>query len=137
LIVIVGPGTGQVQRDPLPQHDIGERPRHQRAVTILIVVVVVAAIVGIVVWQNSKSTAPVSSVRYVNDTGVRVVLTPCGGKQRCVLEPGAFTISTPPPKDTTPRVLDARTQRLRGCVVYVTGDRAVRISDAEASGASC
>lgn len=137
--MVVPSGTGQIERypPPLPDDEGGGRPRGQRSAALAVALVIVAAAVALVVWQNTSGPSPVARVRYVNDTGVRVVIQPCGDKQRCVIAAGALIAGRPPAKGVTPRVVDARTQRLVGCVAYSTGERTVRVSDAQAGGGTC
>jgi hypothetical protein len=113
------------------------RKRQRRAaLAALGVVVLVGAFVGVLVWQSTRVSSPVTSVRYINDTAARVVVTPCGAKQRCIIEAGASVVQKPPSADdvvrvlNSLRVLDARTHRLRGCLPLSTGEQAVRLSDA-------
>jgi len=137
--MIVPSGTGQIEQHPaLPPYDEGGRPRGQGRAALAIALVVVVSVVAIVAWQNANGPSPVTTVRYVNDTGTRVVVTPCGTRQRCVIEAGASVAGKPPPANAvTSRVVDARTRRIVGCLVYSTGERTVHVSDALAGGATC
>jgi hypothetical protein len=114
----------------------GRKRQRRAALAALGVVVLVGAFVGVLVWQSTRVSSPVTSVRYINDTAARVVVTPCGAKQRCIIEAGASVVQKPPSAGdvvrvlNSLRVLDARTHRLRGCLPLSTGEQAVRLSDA-------
>jgi hypothetical protein len=110
--------------------------RKRRGALAALGVVLVGAFVGVLVWQSTRVSSPVTSVRYINDTAARVVVTPCGAKQRCIIEAGASVVQKPASADDVVRVLnvshvlDARTHRLRGCLPLSTGEDAVHLSDA-------
>lgn len=113
-----------------------DRKRQSRAALAAVGVVLLGAFVGVLVLQNTQESSPLTRVRYINDTAARVVVTPCGAKQRCIIEPGASVVQKPPTADDVIRVLDslrvqdARTHRLRGCLPLSPVEQDVRLSDA-------
>ena len=121
---------------PLPVNG-GARGDQRRVWLVALggVVLLAGALVAVLVWQSTRSTSPVTYVRYVNDTGTRVVVSPCGAKQRCIIEAGAYAQQKPAPKDavswpSSTRVQNARTLRLLGCLPYLA-EGTVRLSDAD------
>jgi len=134
--MVVPSGTGQIEQRPTPPpYDEGGRPRGQGRAALAIALIVVAAGVVFVARQNASGPKPVTTVRYVNDTSTRVIVTPCGTRPRCVIDAGASVVAKPPP--VTPRVVDARTRHIVGCLVYSTGERTVHVSEAPVSGGTC
>ena len=120
--------------EPLPADGDGKR-RNRRSALAALSLLLAGALVAVLVWHSTGSPSPVTYVRYVNDTGTRVVVSPCGAKQRCIIEAGASTEQKPAPKDavswpSSTRVLNARTHRLLGCLPYL-GEGTVRLSDAD------
>jgi hypothetical protein len=127
-------GAAPDLEEPLPV-DGDDRRRHRRSSLAALGVLLTGAVVAVLVWQSTGSPSPVTNVRYVNDTGTRVVVSPCGAKQRCIIEAGASAQQKPAPKDavswpSSTRVLNARTHRLMGCLPYL-GEGTVRLSDAD------
>jgi hypothetical protein len=118
----------------LPVEGDGRR-RDRRASLAASAVLLAGALVAVLVWQSRGSPTPVTHVRYVNDTGTRVVVSPCGAKQRCIIEAGASAQQKVAPKDavswpSSTRVVNARTLRLMGCLPYLA-EGTVRLSDAD------
>jgi len=104
-------------------------------VLLAVILALVAVAVGVLVLVSVSARSPVTRVRYVNDTGTRVVVTPCGAKQRCIIEAGESAEQRAADKNavswpSSTRVLNARTQRLVGCLPYLA-DGTVRLSDAD------
>jgi hypothetical protein len=119
---------------PLPVDGDGRR-RPRRSSFAALGVLLAGALVAVLVWQSTGSPSPVTHVRYVNDTGTRVVVSPCGAKQRCIIEAGASARQRVAPKDavswpSSTRVVNARTLRLLGCLPYLA-EGTVRLSDAD------
>ncbi|MFL5935896.1 MAG: hypothetical protein ACJ74P_03370 [Gaiellaceae bacterium] len=89
-----------------------------------------ALLIGLLVWHSTRTEHPATRVRYINDTGMRLVVTPCGAATRCIVESGASLVRTPPANGEAWRVIDARTRQSAGCIRN-TGEATVNLSDTE------
>jgi hypothetical protein len=119
--------------DEFPPGSDGDGRRRRGLALAALGIVLAAGLVGLLVWQSTRTASRVTRVRYVNDTGAPLVVTPCGATSRCVIEAGAAVVRTPPAKGEAWRVLDARTQRSAGCI-RDTGEPTVRLSSTRYGG---
>ena len=85
------------------------------------------------VWMSARSPGAVTRVRYVNDTGATLVVTPCGASRLCVVAPGASIVRKPPPEEEPWRVVDERTHEPVGCI-RATAERTVKLSETRFAG---
>jgi len=89
---------------------------------------------GATSWQNTRTASPVTRVRYINDTGARMIVTPCAAATRCVIDAGASVVRKPP-RTVMCGVssMHAHASQRAGCIRN-TGEAAVSLSSARYGG---
>jgi hypothetical protein len=121
------------ERADFPDSDGAGNWRQRRVALTLFGLLLAIALIGLLVWHSTGTAHPVTRVRYVNDTGALLVVTPCGAASRCVVEPGRSVVRTPPPKGEAWRVINARTRQSAGCIQN-TGEATVQLSETQFGG---
>ena len=111
----------------------GNWRRRRRLAFTAVGLFLAALLIGLLVWHSTGTEHAATRVRYINDTAMRLVVTPCGAATRCIIEKGASVVRTPPANGDAWRVTDAQTRQSAGCIRN-TGEATVNLSDTEFGG---